>query len=93
VTGDSKESDTLEEKRKSARVKALREAQVYTSGSTIVDCTVKNVTKAGARIEFAAFTKLPADFRIHFKNTGETRVAEVAWQRGLAAGIRFIEPR
>lgn len=83
----------MDEKRSSARKKALREAQIYTSGSTIIDCTVKNMTKTGARVEFAAFTQLPSDFRIHFKNTGETRPAEVAWQRGLAAGIRFIEPR
>jgi len=83
----------LDEKRSSARTKALREAQIYTSGSTIIDCTAKNMTKTGARIEFAAFTQLPSDFRIHFKNTGETRPAEVAWQRGLAADIRFTEPR
>jgi PilZ domain len=83
----------LDEKRASPRTKALREAQIYTSGSTIIDCIVKNMTRTGARIEFSAFTQLPSDFRIHFKNTGETRLAEVAWQRGLAAGIRFTDPR
>jgi hypothetical protein len=83
----------LDEKRSSPRAKALREAQIYTSGSTIIDCTVKNMTRNGARVEFAAFTQLPSDFRIHFKNTGETRPAEVAWQRGLVAGIRFTDPR
>jgi len=83
----------LDEKRGTGRIKALREAQILTSGSTIVDCTVKNLTKTGARVEFAAFTQLPSDFKIRFKNTGETRLAELAWQRGLAAGIRFSEPR
>jgi hypothetical protein len=83
----------LDEKRSAERKKSLREAQIYTSGSTIIDCTVKNMTRNGARVEFAAFTQLPSDFRIHFKNTGETRPAEVAWQRGLVAGIRFTDPR
>ena len=83
----------LDEKRGDARIRALKDAQILTSGSTIVDCTVRNLTKMGARVEFAAFTQLPSDFRIRFKNTGETRLAELAWQRGLVAGIRFAEPR
>lgn len=83
----------MDEKRGDPRIKALKDAQILTSGSTIVDCTVSNLTKTGARVEFAAFTKLPTDFRIRFKNTGETRLAELAWQRGLAAGIRFAQPR
>jgi hypothetical protein len=59
----------------------------------VLDCTIRDLTDAGARLEFGTAMELPSEFRLQIGATRATREAKLAWQRGLAAGVLFPESR
>jgi len=61
---------------------------------SVVDCTITDVSDTGAKLAFAGFTSLPKTFRLRFNISRMEALAELVWQRGLAAGVRFaVAPR
>jgi hypothetical protein len=83
---------TAADHRRDHRQRALKAAKVVLSDWTNVDCTVRDLTKDGARLVFAAATSLPKEFRILVMSSGIIRPARLLWQRGLSAGITFTGP-
>lgn len=77
------------QERQSPRRKALKGGKILLSKWASIDCTIKDVTEAGARLEFKSPTELPAEFKLLILATDQTIPAELVWQRGLSAGVRF----
>jgi hypothetical protein len=83
----------MEDSRTSHRSRALKPGRVVLTEWTVLDCTIRDLTDAGARLEFGTAMELPAEFRLQIGATRATRNAKLAWQRGLAAGVLFPESR
>ncbi|HEX8664720.1 MAG TPA: PilZ domain-containing protein [Beijerinckiaceae bacterium] len=59
-------------------------------------CTVKDLSKTGARLSFIKPQNIPADsFRLEIPSTGKAYEAEIMWHRGREIGVAFraVEPR
>ena len=82
----------LEERRHVPRRRALKEAKVVLSDSTLIDCLMRDLSDVGARLEFSAPTDLPAEFRLLIVSSNLLIPARLEWQRGLSAGAAFTGP-
>ena len=83
----------MEDSRTSHRSRALKPGKVVLTEWTVLDCTVRDLTESGARLEFGTAMELPPEFRLQIGVGGATRNAKLAWQRGLAAGVLFPDSR
>ena len=80
----------MEERRTNpSRRKLLKNGRVLLSKWASIDCTIRNLTDTGARLEFTNPTELPTDFKLKILATDQVVPVELIWQRGLAAGVRF----
>ena len=80
----------MSEERHAARTSTRQQGHVQLPGRPDLDCTIRDVSATGARLQFRVRTFLPRTFKLHFD--GQVRDARVMWQGGLFAGVRFTEP-
>ena len=85
------------QERRQPRRKALKNGRVLLSKWASIDCTIRDLTDSGARLEFGSLTELPAEFNLMIIATDQVIPVELVWQRGVAAGVRFeldlVRPR
>ncbi len=81
------------DKRTGARLRTrLREGQLTDKRrKTIVDCLIADRSETGARLKLSRDTPLPKIF-VLWAEAGQIQIgAELAWQTGREAGIKFIK--
>lgn len=78
--------------RGAGRRRMLKQGRIILSDWTAVDCILRDISDSGARIVFAGPTSLPKEARLLVVSTNEMYPVEVAWQRGLNAGVQFTGP-
>ena len=72
-----------------ARQRTAKDGKVILTKSTLLDCVVRDLSSGGARLEFAGPTALPSEFKLRISVEATAKPVELAWQRGLRAGVRF----
>ncbi len=82
----------MDHDRSSHRRRTLKTGKVVLSDSTVLDCLIRDMSESGARLEFGGPVELPREFRLFVAAANCVFPAELAWQRGLAAGVRFSGP-
>jgi hypothetical protein len=66
----------------SAKVLVVRSSRAY-------DCTVRNISSLGARLEFSNAAMVPNIFELTFDHAKTLRVCHVAWRAGTELGVEF----
>ena len=80
-------SPNASERRKHPRQRQLRKAKIiYGNGNCVFDCTIKDISQGGARLDLGTIIDLPKFFWIHFDD-GKKREAEVAWRKSTKLGF------
>ena len=74
------------------RQRTLKAARVYLSDSSTLDCTIRDISKGGARLVFGDAFSLPEEFRLLLVSTNTIVPAKLLWQRGKQAGVAFTGP-
>jgi hypothetical protein len=82
----------MDEQRISNRRRTLKEGRVILSDSTLLDCTIRDMSEGGARIQFGGLTNLPREFRLLLVSSNTVVPVGLAWQRGEFAGVYFTGP-
>lgn len=59
------------------------------SDSTVIDCTLRDVSDDGARLVFGGAVSLPEEFRLYNVSDAWIVPVRLQWQRGLEAGVAF----
>ena len=79
-----------DEKRNSPRQRVLKAAKIITMDNTsVVDCTVRNLSDSGAQLVIEKSVKMPDEFQFFLANGDTVRDAELAWHRGDRVGLKF----
>jgi hypothetical protein len=80
------------ERRRIARTRIFAPAIVIPSqGSLLRDCSVRDITSLGARLEFADAPVLPTDFALSFDSARTLRRCNLIWRIANEAGVTFEE--
>jgi len=82
-------SDDSREHRRAARRKTLKAGKIVLSDWSVIDCTVRDMSETGARLEFGAVAVLPPEFRLLIVSSNQLIPARLSWQRGATAGVQF----
>ncbi|MDH4981571.1 PilZ domain-containing protein [Hyphomicrobium sp. D-2] len=83
----------MEERRKVSRHRVLKEGKiVYADAMRVLDCTIRDISEAGARILIASTFGLPDTFHLYEKSSGRLYPARLIWRRANMAGVAFDGP-
>lgn len=81
------------ERRKTPRESTLKPGSVSFGVAAIVDCTVLNISTAGACLEFGFRPVLPKTFSVVIKPEYMRRACRVVWQSESRVGVEFTGRR
>jgi hypothetical protein len=82
----------MEERRSSTRRLTVLKGQVFlNNGASFVDCSVRNLSGSGARIQFADTFVPPREFMFKIPSKDLLFQARVVWSRGMAHGVTFTQ--
>jgi PilZ domain len=84
--------DEDDNRRSSKRRRTVLTGKVlFNDRTSVFDCTVRNLSDAGAQITLADVSTLPLDFELEIPSKGMVAPARVMWSRGKNHGIRFVQ--
>jgi hypothetical protein len=79
----------MAEKRDSERRRALRAGKiVLNKGGSVIDCTVRNISKTGAQIGVLSVVTMPEEFELRWD--GNVQRCKVVWRNPDRIGVKFI---
>ena len=82
-----------EEKRIIRRQRVLKGGKIiFADGNSVVDCVIRNLSVAGARLVVPTTVGLPQEFTLLDSHSGRSYIAKVAWRRGETMGVEFSDP-
>jgi hypothetical protein len=77
-----------EERRIVLRRRALKAGSIGFGGGAI-DCTVRNISDAGATLEVVSPLFIPDRFRLIIQSDGLDRLCHIVWRKERRMGIAF----
>jgi hypothetical protein len=76
--------------RTAPRTRTLLQARIeFNGGATTVDCTVRDLSDTGARLQVAESVTIPSKFTLFVPKHGLRYHALLRWHRGSFAGVEF----
>ena len=80
----------MERRRQPSRPRTLKGAHiVFSLNNSPMDCTVRNLTEEGARLEVDAAQTVPDSFLLRL-DSGEERNCEIRWRKQKSVGVEFV---
>lgn len=64
---------------------------LFNNRSSVLNCTVRDLSGTGARIYFADVSALPPEFELEIPSRGLRVRSRVAWSQGANHGAQFLE--
>jgi hypothetical protein len=80
------------DKRTSPRRRTLKAGKVILSDWTSIDCTIRDLSEGGAKLEFGGVVILPPEFQLLIVSENTLIPTALVRHHGLQAGIRFTGP-
>jgi hypothetical protein len=80
----------MAERRSFSRQKSFLQGRIYYNNRrSSIDCLVRDVSDAGAKLVFSGATTVPEVFELYLSNKQEVRRAKVQWRKGDEMGVEF----
>lgn len=73
------------------RIETSLAARISTDEGTLVDCVIRDLSEAGAKLEVASSAEFGPEIALKILQTGEIFRAEVRWRYANKAGVRFVK--
>jgi hypothetical protein len=80
----------MQEQRKIARSRVLKGAKLILGNSSTFDCTVRDLTNVGARIEIPNTVGLPKTLVLTFDGGRSVHQCRFVWRALNKAGVEFV---
>jgi hypothetical protein len=85
-------NDNGNEKRRAPRVKAFKAGRIiFNNGASVLDCTVRDVSSGGARLQVGQPIRTPSEFILEFTMGDGLRKmpCAITWRRKTDIGVAF----
>lgn len=63
----------------------------YGSGPTILDCTIRNISDGGAKIQISGGVTLPDQFELIIPQRNVNRQVRLCWRTDEFCGVAFLD--
>jgi hypothetical protein len=78
------------ERRRVPRTRISASAKVLVVNSPrAYDCSVRDISSLGARLEFSDAAMVPNIFELTFDHAKTLRICHIAWRTGTEVGVEF----
>jgi hypothetical protein len=77
--------------RRDRRSRTLKSGRILLDGGGVIDCVIRDTSQQGARIRIGTAAPLPQAFQLFLPASRMVVRAKLRWQRGLDAGVTFLE--
>jgi hypothetical protein len=77
------------ERRRYRRLPTQKAAKVVVNYNSVIDCTVRDLTDAGARLEIPSANALPQTFDLITDGPDGTHLCQVVWRAQDNVGVSF----
>ena len=81
------------ERRRYIRTNVLKSAKIVLGTSSMLDCTVRDLTNGGARVKIQNAVDLPDVIAITFDGGRTCRPCRVIWRTPSETGVEFLEQK
>ena len=83
---------TMAEARTEERVRAFLRARIlFNNNSSTIECTVKNMSAGGAKIELSSALSVPCEFDLDVPQKGRIYRARLMWRDSTSLGVQFVD--
>lgn len=80
----------MDEHRAHQRIRSYLRGEIVHSGGRIrLECTVRDLSPEGARIQVAGDITLPDPFELHIPQRGMAEKSHIVWRHGNETGVHF----
>jgi hypothetical protein len=80
----------MEERRTIQRTRTLKSARIaFNHSSSVIDCTVRNLTNVGACLHVTSSLGVPETFDLMFDSIRAHRPCRVVWRTETKIGVAF----
>jgi PilZ domain len=80
----------MNDKRKITRRRVLKVGKiVFADGMRVIDCTIRDMSKDGARLLLGTSIGVPDSFFLYEQSTGMLYPSSVIWRQPKTVGIKF----
>jgi hypothetical protein len=79
----------VQERRKFFRSRILKSAKLILGASSVIDCVVRNLTAAGARVQIPNTAELPEGLTMTFDGGRTLRSCRIVWRTLSETGVEF----
>ncbi len=62
---------------------------VFNNRQSVLDCTIRDLSKAGCRIIVPDQADMPAEFELHLPGSDEKFQCQIIWRKQKEAGVKF----
>jgi hypothetical protein len=80
---------SMEERRKLPRQRTFKGGVIIFGTAPVVECMIRNLTDAGAGLEFGTPAVVPDHFTLLIKPERRKRSCQVIWRQTGKIGVRF----
>lgn len=78
------------EKRSIPRLRTFKGGSVMFGVAVAIDCTIRNMSDAGAALEVESHVGIPGEFVLLIKPEGLRRTCRVIWRSAKRIGVQFV---
>jgi hypothetical protein len=91
--GQHQPATSLNDQRCAQRRRMLKDGRiVINKGWSLIDCAIRDISTAGARLSVKPECELPGELELLFVTDESLVPCELRWRRGDRLGVRFTGP-
>ena len=80
----------MTERRTNDRQRVLKAAKiVWNKGSSVLDCTMRNISKSGAMVEVVNTLSVPDEFELRWDDNAQRQQCIVVWRKLSRLSVKF----
>jgi len=79
----------MAERRRLPRARTLKGGKIVYNKTSVVTCTVRNLTDLGALLLVPRLTAVPDEFRLELERNNERHNCRVIWRKEDRLGVEF----
>jgi hypothetical protein len=83
--------DETDKRASNRRRTVLKARMLFNNRSSVLDCTVRDLSDTGAQLTLADVSALPPDFELEIPSKDVLVQARVMWSRGKNHGVKFVQ--
>jgi hypothetical protein len=73
------------------RKRALLGARiVFNNRSSVIDCTIRDLSEGGARLILGHPVPVPSEFELDIPSKAQRLHCELRWAAGVTCGVKFV---